>query len=264
MTKENYFCILKGMVLNDEKTGNSGFALPLLLIVVIIAAISAIGVNIFFQNTSKSNSEIITDLKKNIAVNPPTPSPGPFKELTIPYLRERNYESTFGALEKVRDRGSYSGYLTSFDSEGFKVNTYLAIPTGDTPPGGFPAVVFVHGYIPPAQYRTLVNYDSYVDNLASRGLVVAKIDLRGHAESEGQAFGGYYSGDYVIDTLNAYSALQKLDVVNPGKVGLWGHSMAGNITFRAFVAKNIPKLVIWAGAVYTYEDKQEFRIADNS
>ena len=101
--------------------------------------------------------------------------------------------------------------------------------------------------------------------MAKNGLVVFKIDLRGHDDSEGDAGGGYFSADYVIDTLSAYSALQKLDFVDPNKIGLWGHSMAGNVVFRSFVAKqDIPAIVIWAGAVYTYEDMQQFRISDNS
>jgi dipeptidyl aminopeptidase/acylaminoacyl peptidase len=95
--------------------------------------------------------------------------------------------------------------------------------------------------------------------------VVFKIDLRGHGDSEGEAGGAYYSGDYVIDTLNAYAALENTEFVDSEAIGLWGHSMAGNVTFRAFVAsRNIPALVVWAGAVYTYSDLSEFRIDDDS
>ncbi|MBI2029068.1 prolyl oligopeptidase family serine peptidase, partial [Candidatus Gottesmanbacteria bacterium] len=67
------------------------------------------------------------------------------------------------------------------------------------------------------------------------------------------------------DVLNAYSALEKLTFVNPSSIGLWGHSMAGNIVLRTLASKpQIPAGVIWAGAVYTYEDMQEFGINDNS
>jgi hypothetical protein len=71
-------------------------------------------------------------------------------------------------------------------------------------------------------------------------------------------------GDYVIDTLNAYSALQNIDFVNKT---VWdcGDIQWRNVVFRAFAAKrDISKIVIWAGAVYTYEDLMEFRISDNS
>lgn len=195
----------------------------------------------------------------------PTPTPFPFEELTIPYLRERTYQSTLGELEKTSENQNYTGYLTSYNSDGLRVNGYLTIPKGETPPGGFPAIIFIHGYIPPATYQTLGNYSAYVDFLANNGFVVFKIDLRGHGNSEGEPGGGYYGSDYVVDTLNAYNALQNAEFVNSEKIGLWGHSMAGNIVLRSLAAKpEIPVAVVWAGAVYSYEDWQKYGINDNS
>lgn len=194
-----------------------------------------------------------------------TPAPMPFAELTIPYLRNREYKSKLGELEKVSENGNYISYLTSYDSDGLKINGLLTQPEGDTPAGGWSAVIFIHGYIPPTQYRTLENYSTYVDYLARNGLSVFKIDLRGHANSEGDPGGAYYSPDYIVDALNAYGALQDVSFVNPKKIGLWGHSMAGNVVFKSVVVqKNIPAVVIWAGAVYSYEDLQKYRIQDGS
>jgi len=195
----------------------------------------------------------------------PSPTPFPFQEMTIPYLRNRTFQSQLGITEKYLDEGSYTSYLTSYDSDSYKINGLLTIPNSDRPEEGWPAVVFVHGYIPPQSYKTTQNYASFIDRLAKNGLVVFKIDLRGHGDSEGMASGAYYSGDYVIDTLNAYTALQQSEFVNRNKVYLWGHSMAGNVVFRSFVANaDIPKVVIWAGAVYTYDDMAKYRISDNS
>lgn len=195
----------------------------------------------------------------------PNPTPFPFQELTIPYLRTREYTSELGELQQALETSSYTGYLTSYDSDGLKINGLLTIPKGDAPENGFPAVIFLHGYIPPQSYRTLENYNSYVDYFAKRGMVVFKIDLRGHDQSDGDASGAYYSSDYVIDTLNAFTALENADFVDSNKIGLWGHSMAGNVALRTLAAKpSIPKVVIWAGAVYTYEDFAEYGIADDS
>jgi dipeptidyl aminopeptidase/acylaminoacyl peptidase len=195
----------------------------------------------------------------------PTPTPFPFQELTIPHLREREYESTLNDLEEIGRNSNYTSYLASYESDGLKVIGFLTIPEDAQPRGGWPAIVFVHGYIPPSTYQTTQNYSSYVDYLARGGFVVFKIDLRGHAQSEGEPGGAYYSSDYIVDTLSAYSALAASDFVNPERIGLWGHSMAGNVVFRSFVAgQEIPAAVIWAGAVYTYEDFQDFHISDNS
>lgn len=200
-----------------------------------------------------------------------SPTPFPFQEMTIPYLKSRSYESSLGTLEQVSSNAEYTSYLTSYDSEGFKVNGLLTIPKegpstlAQDDGKKYPAIIFVHGYIPPQNYQTLVNYASYVDYLAGNGFVVFKIDLRGHGNSEGDPGGGYYSSDYIVDTLNARAALRKSDFVNPSAIGLWGHSMAGNVVSRALAASpEIPAVVIWAGAVYTYSDFSEFSIEDNS
>lgn len=197
--------------------------------------------------------------------NSATPTPFPFSDMTIPDLRARDYVSSLGDLQEYSDNSNYTSYVTSYDSDGLKIYGLLTKPKGEMPARGWPAVVFVHGYIPPQEYSTTQKYNDYVNYLANRGLVVFKIDLRGHGSSEGQAFGAYYSSDYIIDTLNAHAALQSSGFVDPERIGLWGHSMAGNVVFRSFVARpEVKKVVIWAGAVYTYEDFQDFRIQDTS
>lgn len=194
-----------------------------------------------------------------------TPTPIPFVELTIDHQRQRNYQSRMIEKRVLSENSQYTSYLASYDSDGLKINGLLTVPKGNEPAKGWPAIVFVHGYIPPTLYQTTSNYSSYVDYFARNGFVVYKIDLRGHADSEGEPGGAYYSSDYIIDTLNAYSFLQASEFVDKDSVGLWGHSMAGNVVFRAMVVKkDIPAVVIWAGAVYTYEDMQKYRIDDNS
>lgn len=240
------------------------------ILIVFVLVLVLVGVGIFFYINSNRNSQPGLDFASDgiIVTQPkvtPDPTPFPFKELTIPYLRDREYVSKLGNLVKYSENSSYTAYLTSYESDGLNINGYLTIPKGEQPGRGFPAIVFVHGYIPPTIYNTTSNYVSYVDYLAKNGFVVFKIDLRGHGKSEGEAGGAYYSGDYVVDTLNARAALQSADFVNQDAIGLWGHSMAGNVTFRSFVAaQDIPAIVIWAGAVYTYEDFSEYRISDNS
>lgn len=194
-----------------------------------------------------------------------SPSPFPFQEMTIPYLRKVEYTSQVGEREIFQETENYTSYLASYDSIGLRINGLLTRPKGEMPEGGWPAVVFVHGYIPPTSYQTTAKYQDYVDYLARNGLVVFKIDLRGHGESEGEPGGAYYSEDYVVDTLNAVAALANLEWVNEEKIGLWGHSMAGNVVFRAMVVKqDVRATVIWAGAGYSYQDLQKYGLSDNS
>ena len=187
-------------------------------------------------------------------------------QLTVPYLRNRGYSSHLSNLEKLRETTDYEVFLTSYDSDGLRINGLLTIPKGERPDAGWPAIVFLHGYQNPATYQTDGQpYSAYWAYLARQGFIVFKIDLRGHGESEGRASGAYYSSDYVIDTLNAYFALAVSDFVNPAKIYLWGHSMTGNTVLRTLAARpEIPRAVIWAGAVYTYADMAQYGIQDSS
>lgn len=189
----------------------------------------------------------------------------PFEDMTIPYLRHREYKSKLNDREFLSEHDTYSSYLTSYNSDGLRVNGLLTVPKGEEPKNGWPAIVFVHGYIPPDQYQTTEKYVDYVDYLARNGYVVFKIDLRGHGDSEGEAGGGYFGSDYIVDTLNAYAALESADFVNSNAIGLWGHSMSGNTILRSMVIRpSIPAGVIWAGAVYSYIDLQQYGITDRS
>ena len=236
-----------------------GIALSVVVIIVGVIAVFQMS-----QGTQKA-VEVTSEGIKNTLVSNPSPTPFPFEELTIPFLRQKKYDGQLGELKNYANNGSFTSYLTSYTSDGLKINGLLTKPTGQMPEGGWPAIVFVHGYIPPNQYQTTEKYVDYVNFLARNGYVVFKIDLRGHGNSEGEPGGGYYSSDYISDTLNAYNALQKSDFVNPQKIGLWGHSMAGNVVFRSVAAKpDIPVAVIWGGAGFTYLDLLEYRITDAS
>jgi len=186
--------------------------------------------------------------------------------INIEHMRGQDYDSPAPAIEEELASGSnYRQYIASYTSEGNKIYGLLTVPTTTPPEGGFPAIVFNHGYIPPFQYVTTEKYGAYVDYLARNGFVVFKIDLRGHGDSEGAPGGSYFSSGYTIDALSALNSLQKLDYVNPDRIGMWGHSMAGNLVLRALLVSNEVKAgVIWAGAVYSYEDFAQYRLSDAS
>lgn len=190
---------------------------------------------------------------------------GEFAELTVPYLKTVSLDNSSLVIEEELASGSnYKRYYASYISEGNKIYGLLTIPN-NAEIGKTPAVVFVHGYIPPQVYSTTERYISYVDYLARNGLIVFKIDLRGHDQSEGEATGSYFSNGYVLDTLNAVSSLKTVEEVNPEMISLWGHSMAGNVVSRVTaVDPTIHAVSIWAGAVYTYVDMSEYGISDSS
>ena len=76
------------------------------------------------------------------------------------------------------------------------------------PEEGYPTILFLHGFIPPDTYVTTADYVASQDGLARSGFLTYKPDLRGHGRSEGIASGAHFSEAYVVDTLNALSALE--------------------------------------------------------
>lgn len=183
----------------------------------------------------------------------PTPTPHP---MSIAAVRAGSYQGSEITLEQELDAGAnYRRFYASYLSEGLRIYALLTIPNGDSPEGGWPAIVFNHGYIPPTVYRTTERYVAYVDWLARNGYVVFRIDYRGHDRSEGRASGAYGDPGYLVDVLNAVASLKAHPQVNPEKIGMWGHSMGGYLTLRAMVVSPDVKVgVIWAGVVASYPD----------
>ncbi|MBI2597065.1 prolyl oligopeptidase family serine peptidase [Candidatus Daviesbacteria bacterium] len=182
---------------------------------------------------------------------------GPQEELhllSIEYMRKQSYPGSEITIEQTLPPGSnYSQYIASYKSDGLKIYALLTVPQDDN--RKYPVIVFNHGYIQPAQYRTTERYTDYVDVFARNGYIVFKPDYRGHGNSEGKAEGGYGSNAYTIDILNALSSMKKYKDADPEKIGMWGHSMGGSITLRSMViSKDIKVGVIWAGVVGSYAD----------
>ena len=186
-----------------------------------------------------------------------TPSPTPtLHPMSIPALRQMSFPRSEIIIEETLEPGAnYDRYYVSYLSEGLRQYGLLTIPYGETPPTGWPAIVFNHGYIPPSQYRTTERYIAYVDSLARHGYIVFRIDYRGNDQSEGNPTGAYGAPGYTIDVLNAVAALQQFPPADNNRIGMWGHSMGGFLTLRAMVlSEDIKAGVIWAGVVASYPD----------
>jgi dipeptidyl aminopeptidase/acylaminoacyl peptidase len=176
--------------------------------------------------------------------------------LAIENMRQQAYPGSKVIIEETLEPGAnYDRYIASYRSEELKIYALLTVPRGERPESGWPVIVFNHGYIPPSQYRTTERYVAYVDGFARNGYIVFRPDYRGHGNSEGTATGGYGSPGYTIDVLNAVSSIRDLEDADPGRIGMWGHSMGGHITLRSMVvSKDIQAGVIWAGVVASYPD----------
>lgn len=195
------------------------------------------------------------------AINKPvtsiTSNPAENESLSISSMRKREYPGSNLVVEQTLSNGAnYNRYIVSYASDGFKIYALFTVPTGQKPKNGWPVIIFNHGYIPPEQYSPTQRYVAYVDAFAKNGYLVLRPDYRGNGQSQGNPDGAYYSPSYATDVLNALSSIKKYKDANPQKIGMWGHSMGGNITLRSIVVntKDIKAAVIWGGVVGSYYD----------
>lgn len=218
-----------------------------------IIILGLIGVFIFTKSTTPTN-------------NPVSPAPALTNQtlkqdspMFIENLRKRGYPASNISLEETLTPGAnYRRYIASYKSDGLKIYGLLTIPNSPKPEKGFPTIVFLHGYINPKQYTPTSDYIASQDGLARSGFITFKPDLRGHGKSEGEATGAHFSEGYVVDALNLISALKAYSEVNPGEIGVWGHSNGGEMMLRLMViSKDIKAGVSWAGVVGSFEDMLE-------
>lgn len=232
---------------------------PKILYIYLGLIILGIGGLLLLQSTTQKSSTNVNNTAANGDMDTTLDEGGIQNELhplSIDYLRQQKYPGSEIVIEETLPQGSnYDRFIASYTSDGNKIFALLTIPQGEKPASGWPVIIFNHGYIPPAEYRTTEKYIAYTDAFSRNGYIVFRSDYRGHGSSEGEASGGYGSNNYTIDVLNAVSSMKKFKDADPNRFGMWGHSMGGHITLRNMVVnKDIKAGVIWAGVVASYPD----------
>jgi dipeptidyl aminopeptidase/acylaminoacyl peptidase len=211
-----------------------------------------------FEDTSSTSTIEPTSIGvlENVSVSSPWSSDS--DPLQIGVMRRQSYPGSQLTFEQTLPPGTnYNQYIVSYLADGYKIYALMTIPFGDRPETGWPVIVFNHGYINPSEYRTTERYVAYVDAIAQHGYIVFKADYRGHGDSEGSEVigGGYGTPGYTNDILNAIASLKLFSEADPKRIGMWGHSMGGQITLRAMVVSNDIKAgVIWGGVVAPYPE----------
>jgi dipeptidyl aminopeptidase/acylaminoacyl peptidase len=180
----------------------------------------------------------------------PSKSPA-ISPLAIESMRQKSYPGSPITIEQTLSPGSnFNRFVVSYKSDGLKIYGLLTIPTGKKPSHGWPVILFNHGYIPPASYSTISSYNVMVSPLSTAGYIVFKPDYRGNGNSDGSPTQPYITPDYVTDSMNALASVKKLKEANPQKIGVFGHSMGGNISLHEIVITNdIKAAELMAGVV---------------
>ena len=126
--------------------------------------------------------------------------------------------------------------------DGVGIATTLYLPNGAAPPGGWPAVVLVHGI---GGTREQVNAFVTAYGFVERDYAVLTVDARGHGASGGLV--GFGGARDVADLRAVHAWLAARADVSDTKIGAWGISYGGGAVMNSLVA-GVP----W-GAVVTVE-----------
>ena len=109
--------------------------------------------------------------------------------------------------------------------------------TRPAPGGPFPAVILISGSGPQDRDGAALGHRPFLvlaDHLTRSGIAVLRYDDRGVGGSTGD-FGAATSRDFASDALAAVAYLKSRDDVDPGRIGLAGHSEGGLIAPMAAV-----------------------------
>ncbi len=222
------------------------------ILLMMLAVFVVAGLYLFFNKRDINLKNPVSNQNQNQKIDINSLNP-----LSIIRMRNETYPGSDIKIEQTLSPGSnYSRYIISYLSDGLKIYGLMTVPDATPPKSGWPVIIFNHGYIPPVQYSPTERYIAYVDYFARSGYIVLKSNYRGNGQSEGQPEGAYYSPAYAVDVLNAIASIKKFKGADPNKIGMWGHSMGGNITMRDLVVdpKDIKVAVIWGGVVGSYDD----------
>ena len=161
---------------------------------------------------------------------------------TIEGLRQHKYQSGDIQIRSTLDKNdSFTTYLIDYPSDGLNISGVMQIPAGAGP---FPVIVLNHGFFSRSAYQSGDGTDRAAAFLAKHGYITLASDYRSWGDSDiGNSF--FYSG-LAIDVINLLNAIPSLREADPNRIGMWGHSMGGQVTLRAMVvSKEIKAGVIW-------------------
>jgi dipeptidyl aminopeptidase/acylaminoacyl peptidase len=175
--------------------------------------------------------ERLTPVAPSIAETP-EPIAHPMAEYTIQGLRDRTYPGgTIRVLSPMTVTQVFTRYYIDYPSDDLTITGIMQIPPGDGP---FPVIILNHGYVPRDRYWAGADTWRAAQYFNRHGYLTIAPDFRSWGGSDvGTSF---FSTGQVIDALNLVSSLSSIPEADPGRVGMWGHSMGGGVVTKAITA----------------------------
>lgn len=161
-----------------------------------------------------------------------------------------------------------------YGSDGLEVEGFLALPS-ETPPAPLPCVIYNRGGNREFGALTAARAAVWMGRIARRGYVVVASNYRGNGEfgsveyppertcSEGEAIGGRgreeFGGADLHDVLALIPLLESLPEADAQRIGLFGWSRGGMMTYLALKASDRFQAAIVGGGLSDMELSREDR-----
>lgn len=117
----------------------------------------------------------------------------------------------------------------SFFSDGLKLSAVLHVPEGRKPGQRLPAFIVLHGFVGSKDESHAEIQARMLENM---GFAALRFDFRCCGESEGER-GQVRCFDQVADAKNALTFLASREEVDPGRIGVIGHSFGAAVAVYA-------------------------------
>lgn len=181
----------------------------------------------------------------------------PLDKYTFQRLKEATFKSgeiTIGKI--IKDEETFSSRIFYFKVGNLKASGLMNLPPKE---GTYPIIVMLRGYVPKEIYTIGEGTRHAGEVLAENGFITLAPDFLGYGESDDpsdnsieERFQTYTTSLTLLSSLKnlnqAIEATISANIkVDPGRVGLWGHSNGGQIALSILeiTGKNYPT-VLWA------------------
>ena len=222
--------------------------------IVIILIVALVGLAIR-QGKSTQDTEVSSESQNSAQTNNQSTNNS---TSFIEQLRQREFKGGEIKIEEtVADNVSYTSYIFSYPSDDLTIYGRMNIPKGNGP---FPVIVLNHGYFNQSSYQSGDGTQTMADILAMQDYLTLASDYRGFGKSENDLEGSRgHNPNYAIDILNLIASVPSLDKANQRKIGMWGHSMGGEVSLRTVEATDkIKALALWAPTSGRSSDNASF------
>lgn len=173
-----------------------------------------------------------------------------YDQYTIDGLRQRTYGGgNVEVSELMEEKDLFTRYLIRYPSDGMMIHGFENVPKGEGP---FPIIIVIHGYVNVAEYQTLDYTTDAADRLTEAGYIVVHPNLRNYPPSDKGE--NLFRVGMAVDVLNLIALVKSESLPSElsatasiDQIGLWGHSLGGNIVLRVLtVSSDVKAAVLYA------------------